>query len=100
MLMAVLSKDESAVAKQHAKLQEAKAAADSAWAKVDRETSKLVRAAKLGRKSLKIVRISENRGLRVPDRFRTAMREKEDKVFAPAFARRFEVKEVPLDTPQ
>jgi len=90
--MAALAKDESAVARQYEKYQEAKAAADILWAKVDRENRKLVRLAKVGRKQSHTVRISETRGVRITNKFRG-----EDKVFAPAFARKWEIKEVPLD---
>jgi hypothetical protein len=84
---------EISIAKQYAKLQEIEATAKQWWDKKDRETAKLARIAKLGRKKSIVVPISENRGIRITNNFKT----KESKIFAPAFARKWDLKEVPLD---
>ncbi len=89
--MSPLSKEELAVAKQLTRLLEVKAAANVCWVQVDRETLKLVRVAKLGRKSSIVVRTSETHGVEISNQFRG-----EVKVFAPAFARKWRVKEVRL----
>lgn len=86
-----------AFAKQYTRYLEAEAAARKAWDHSHREQRKLVKLSKLGRKSQVVAPISESRGVRITDEWRTAMRGKEDKVFAPAFARRLSVKEVALD---
>ena len=83
---------DSAIAKQWERVQEAEAAARKLWDKLHKETRKLVRLANLGRKSEVVVPISEERGVRIVNQFKT----KEDKIFTPAFCRRFELKEVPL----
>lgn len=91
--MSTLTRDANAVAKQYARWQEADAAAHALWDKTDREMAKLIRLAKVGRKAKAVVPISETRGLEIKNQFRG-----EEKVFAPAFARKWKVKEVPLDT--
>jgi len=91
--MASLTKDESAVARQYLRYQEADAQAHILWEKTDREMRKLIRLAKIGRKTKAVVAISETRGIEIRNQFRG-----EDKVFAPAFARKWKIKEVPLDT--
>jgi hypothetical protein len=83
----------SAVARQYARLQEADAQAHALWEKVDREQRKLIRMAKIGRKGKAVVPISETRGIEIRNQFRG-----EDKVFAPAFARKWKIKEVPLES--
>jgi hypothetical protein len=87
-----MTREDESVAKQYARWQEADAAAHLLWERVDREARKLVRLAKVGRKSRKIVPISSNRGIEIKNQFRG-----EEKVFAPAFARKWKIKEVPLD---
>lgn len=88
---ATLSKDDLAVAKQYQKWQETDALAHQLWEKTDRELRKLIRLAKVGRKTTKIVAISESRGLEIRNQFKG-----EEKVFTPAFARKWKVKEVAL----
>lgn len=83
---------EQAAAKQYARYLELDAQAHALWDKVDREMRKLIRMAKVGRKAKAVVPISETRGIEIKNQFRG-----EDKVFAPAFARKWRVKEVPLD---
>lgn len=82
----------SAVAKQWAKVEEVDAQAHDLWAKLDREKKKLARIAGLGRKKQITVAISEGRGVRITNNFRGV-----DKAFAPAFARKLDVKEVRLE---
>ena len=79
------------VARQWAKVQEVDEAARKLWDKKDRELKKLIRLAKLGRKACLVVPISETRGVKLSNNFRG-----EEKVFTPAFARKFEAKEVNL----
>jgi hypothetical protein len=93
-----MTASESAIARQYALYQETEAKARKLWDKKDRELLKLVRLAKLGRKSQIVVAISENRGIRITDQWRTAMRERAGKIFTRAFNHRHEVKEVPLDS--
>lgn len=81
-----------AVAKQYARYQKADDAAHASWAAVDRELKKLVKLAKLGRKATKVVPISDTRGIEIRNQFKNG----ELKVFAPAFAKKFKVKEVAL----
>ena len=81
-----------AIVRQYSKWQEADASAHQLWEKVDREMRKLIRLAKVGRKARAVIPISETRGIEIRNQFRG-----EDKVFAPAFARKWKVKEVPLD---
>jgi len=95
---AQMTPEQQAVARQYARWLEADAQARKLWDKAHREMRKLVRLAKLGRKSQIIAPISENRGVRIRDAWRCAMRSREDKVFTPAYARRHEVKEVPLES--
>lgn len=85
-----------ALVKQYEALLAAEEEARAAWKRVDKAKKKLVRIAKLGRKLQIEVPLNQTRCLRITDNFRSAMREKEDKVFAPAFAKRYEVKEVSL----
>jgi len=80
------------VAKQYQKYLEADAQARKLWDRQARELRKLIKLAKLGRKHSLIVPISESRGLQITDQFRT----REDRVFTPAFCKRYQVKEVPL----
>ena len=80
------------LAKQWASVQEADAAARLKWDELHKETKKLVRMAGLGRKSKMVVPISESRGVRIVNQFRT----REDKLFTPAFCKRYKVDEVPL----
>jgi hypothetical protein len=82
---------DSSVAKQYQKYTELDFAAHQLWDKVDRELKKLIRLAKVGRARRKVVPISESRGLEIKNQFKG-----EDKVFAPAFARKWKVKEVVL----
>jgi hypothetical protein len=89
-----LSKLESDVAKQYAKWQAADEEAHALWEKVDREAKKLVKLAKMGRRARAVVRISEFRGLELKNQFRGPDTEK---VFAPAFARKWKFKEVTID---
>lgn len=86
-------KTDPSLAKQYLRWQEADAEAHKLWYKVDRELRKLVRLAKIGRKTSKVVAISENRGIEIRNQFKG-----EEKVFAPAFARKWKVKEVPLSS--
>jgi hypothetical protein len=84
---------ETSIAKQWQKVQEADAEARRLWDKAHRETKKLARLAKLGRKAKVTIPISDSRGLRIVNRYRT----REDRIFTRAFCHRYEVKEVPLD---
>ena len=88
----LLTKPDTAVARQYAKWQETEAKAHALWDKTDRELRKLIRLAKVGRKAKMVVPISDSRGLEIRNQFKG-----EDKVFAPAFARKWKVKEIPLD---
>lgn len=88
-----MTPSDSQVAKQYLRYQEADAQAHALREKVDRELRKFVRLAKVGRKSRTIVPISETRGVEIRNQFRG-----EEKVFAPAFARKWKIKEVPLDS--
>jgi hypothetical protein len=81
-----------AIVRQYSKWQETEAAAHTLWDKTDLELRKLIRLAKVGRKARAVIPISETRGIEIRNQFRG-----EDKVFAPAFARKWKVKEVPLD---
>lgn len=83
---------EISIAKQYQKWLELDAEAHQKWDKVDKELRKLVRLAKVGRKKSAVIPISESRGIEIRNQFRG-----EDKVFAPAFARKWRIKEVPLD---
>lgn len=85
---------DKAVANQYQRYLEADAAASKLWDRKDKELKKLARIAKLGRKRQITVAISENRGIRITNQFKT----KDDKLFTPAFCRRLQVKEVPLDS--
>jgi hypothetical protein len=78
-----------AVARQYQKWQEADAQAHELWKRVDREMAKLVRVAKVGRKSSITIPISESKAVEIVNQFRGV-----EKVFAPAFARKWRVKEV------
>jgi hypothetical protein len=78
-------------AKQYERWQEADAAARKLWDKSDRELKKLVRAAKLGRKTSVVIPISDSRGVKIVNQFKGT-----DKVFTPAFAKKFQVKEITL----
>lgn len=82
---------DTSVAKQYQRWLDADAAARKNWDKADRELKKLVRAVKLGRKASKVVPISESRGVEITNQFRES-----DKVFTPAFCKKFKVKEVAL----
>jgi hypothetical protein len=82
---------EISIAKQYQRWQEADAQAHQLWEKVDRELKKLIRIAKIGRKTSKIIAISESRGIEIRNQFKGEL-----KVFAPAFARKWKIKEVPL----
>ena len=81
------------VAKQYAKVQELEAAARIGWEKADRAKLKLVKLAHMGRKTRIIIPITELRAVQITNKFR----EEPFKVFAPAFAKKYEFKEVPLD---
>ncbi len=83
---------DQAVAKQYQKWKEADASAHRLWEKVDFEARKFVRIAKVGRKARAVVPITEGVGVEIRNQFRG-----EDKVFAPAFARKWKFKEVALD---
>jgi hypothetical protein len=80
-----------AVAKQYERYIEADAAAHKLWEKTDRELRKFVRLAKIGRKRSTVVPISESRGVEITNQFKGT-----EKVFTPAFARKFKIKEVTL----
>lgn len=80
------------IAKQYERYLEADAQAHKLWDKTDRELKKLIRLAKVGRKASTVIPISESRGVKITNQFKGA-----EKVFAPAFARKFQVKEVPLE---
>lgn len=82
----------TAAAKQYQRYLEADAEAHTKWVRVDRELKKLVKVARLGRKAAVVIPISEARGVRIVNQFKG-----ETKVFAPAFAKKFQVKEVPLE---
>jgi hypothetical protein len=84
---------EHAILKQYQRWQEADAEAHQLWEKCDRELRKLIKLAKVGRKTSKVVPISENRGLEIRNQFKG-----EEKVFAPAFAKKWKVKEVALQS--
>jgi hypothetical protein len=78
-------------AKQYERYVEVDAAAHKLWDKTDRELRKFVRLAKLGRKRSTVVPISESRGVEITNQFKGS-----EKVFTPAFARKFKLKEVAL----
>lgn len=82
----------TAVAKQYSRWQEADAEARKLWDRSDRELKKLVRLARIGRKASITLPISESRGVKIVNQFKGA-----DKVFTPAFAKKFQVKEVALE---
>lgn len=85
---------DSAVAKQWERVEALDLAAHAAWDALDRAKVRLVKLAKMGRKVSTVVPISELRGVRITNKFR----EKGcTKIFAPAFAKKFDFKEVPLD---
>lgn len=84
---------DNAVMKQFRKWQETHAKANVYWDRTDRELRKLIRLAKIGRKASTVVPISESRGIEIVNQFRG-----EEKVFAPAFARKWKVREVALRT--
>lgn len=88
------SANDASIAKQYQRYLEVEAQAQKLWEKKDRELRKLARLAGLGRKARITVPISENRGIRITNQFRT----KEDKLFTPAFCRRLQLKEIPLDS--
>jgi hypothetical protein len=81
-----------AVVKQYQKWQEADAAAHRQWEKVDVELRKLIRVAKVGRKAKTVIPISETRGVEISNQFRG-----EIKVFAPAFAKKWKIREIALE---
>lgn len=84
---------DSAVARQWEKVEALDLAAHEAWDRLDRAKVRLVKLAKMGRKVSTVIPISELRGLRIVNKFR----EKDvTKIFAPAFAKKFDFKEVPL----
>ena len=87
-----MTASESSFAKQYAKHQKLDDQAHALWDKLDRETRRLIRMAKIGRKARAVIPISETRGVEIRNQFRG-----EDKVFAPAFARKWKLKEIPLD---
>lgn len=84
----------SAFARQYQKVCELDAEARKKWDQRDKEIKRLIRLARMGRKSSVVVAISENRGVQITDKSREL--KEEGKLFAPAFARRYEYKEVPL----
>jgi hypothetical protein len=79
----------------YAALQAADSSARSKWEEKDRLIMKLARIGKMGRKSEIVVRISPTRGVRIRD-FSKKFR-KEGKLFAKAFARRYDYDEVALE---
>ena len=86
----------SPIAKQYEKYLDTEAAARKLWDQKDRELKKLVRLAKLGRKTQIVVPISDTRGVRITDKWREGMRDGLEKLFTKAFNHRHEVKEVAL----
>jgi translation elongation factor EF-1alpha len=81
------------VAKQYEKWQAADAAAHEQWEKVDQELRRLIRLAKIGRKTVIVIPISELRGVEIRNQFKG-----EIKVFAPAFAKKWKVREISLES--
>jgi len=81
-----------AILKQYAKYREADVAAHQQWEKVDIELRKLVRLAKIGRKTSITIPISESRGVEITNQFKG-----EIKVFTPAFAKKWKLREIELD---
>jgi uncharacterized coiled-coil protein SlyX len=92
--MATATQLDHRVAQQWAKIDELDKAAHEAWEALDRAKVKLVKLAKMGRKVTTIVPISETRGIKIVNKFRE---KGAVKIFAPAFAKKFDFKEVPLD---
>ena len=91
--MPTLTQADTAVARQWAKVEALDLAAHAKWDELDRAKVRLVKLAKMGRKVSTVVPISETRGIRIVNKFR----EKGcTKIFAPAFAKKFDFKEVPL----
>lgn len=84
-----------AAAKQYARYVEVDAAAHKQWDRTDRELRKFVRLAKMGRKRSIVVPISESRGIEITNQFKGT-----EKVFTPAFARKYKLKEVALKSEQ
>jgi hypothetical protein len=82
----------SAAAKQYQKLMEADAAAHQGWDKYDKELRRFIRVAKVGRRTVTVIPISETRGVEIRNQFKG-----EIKVFAPAFAKKWKLKEVALE---
>lgn len=82
----------SAAARQYQRYLDTEAEAKKHWEKTDRELKKFVRMARLGRKASVVVPISDARGVKITNQFKGS-----EKVFAPAFARKFQVKEVALE---
>jgi phosphatidylserine decarboxylase len=85
---------DSALARQYQRVLDTDAEARAKYDQRDKELRKLIRMAKMGRKVSIVIPISDSRGVQITDQVREF--KKEGKLFAPAFARRFAYKEVPL----
>jgi hypothetical protein len=92
-----MSPETSAIAKQYQKYLEADAAARLKWDAAGKALQRFVRLAKMGRKIQVVVPISASRGVRVTDEWKAAIRNKEEKVFTPAYCKRYSAKEIPLE---
>lgn len=80
-----------ALVREYQKYVELDAQAHALWEKVDKQLSKVIRIGKVGRRARAVLPISESRGIEIKNQFRGEL-----KVFAPAFARKWKVKEVAL----
>ena len=81
-----------AIARQYSAYLEADERADKAFDLKRKALRKLVRVSGLGRKGEITVPISENRAIRIRNKWK-----KQEECFAPAFAKKFEVKELGID---
>ncbi|HUD64675.1 MAG TPA: hypothetical protein VMQ17_08860 [Candidatus Sulfotelmatobacter sp.] len=88
------AKKPTTVAEQWTLVKETEAEAHLQWEKLRKEVRKLVKLANMGRKHKMVVPISDSRGIKIVNQYRT----RDDKIFTPAFCKRFDVKEVPLDS--
>lgn len=79
---------------EYAEYIEAEAAARKQWDRAAQKLRKLVKRAKLGRKSQAVISLSENRAIKITDHWRKAIREHSEKIFTPAYCRRYSVEEV------
>lgn len=89
-----MSKEELAFRKLYEQLVEVDAEARSLWDERDRLILELVKMLNMGRKSEIVVKLSDRVGLQITDNRKKFCQD--GKLFAPAFARRWDWKEVKL----